>query len=93
MHSYWSTRLTRRLSRRRALAATGAAATAAAILAACGGGDDDGRSEKSSAVTEPVDTTKQAKRSGVMKDRTFADPPSLDVFTANNPWNSVGPMV
>ena len=93
MHSYWSTQLTRRLSRRRALAATGAAGTAAAILAACGGGDDGGRSEKSSAVTEPVDTTKQAKRSGVMKDRTFADPPSLDVFTANNPWNSVGPMV
>src|SRR5439155_12460023 len=61
-------------SRRRALAFTGGAVTSAALLAACGGGGKSGKPEASSKVkdasgllSQPVDTTKQAKRGGVMK--------------------------
>ena len=91
---YW-TMLRRRISRRRALTTAGTTAAGAAILSACG---VTGRSSSSGAkagsaalVTQPVDTTKQAKRGGIMKDRALADPPTLDIFTANNPWNGVGP--
>ena len=89
---YWSFIRSSRISRRRGLAAAAGGATAAALLAACSGGSE-GKGAKGGLLIEPVDTTRTAKRTGVMKDRTFADPPSLDVFTANNPWNSVGPMV
>src|SRR5262245_6633030 len=94
--SYWAERTSLRLSRRRAIAA-GAAATGAALLAACGGGKGSGGSAgkeaSSGLVTKPVDTTQRAKRGGVMKDRTHADIPSLDVLTASAPHNSVGPHV
>ena len=92
--SYWTRILDRRIDRRRALAASGGASIAAALLAACGSGDGDAGGGKSSKglISEPEDTTKQAKRTGTMKDRSFGDPPTLDPFTANNPWNTVGPM-
>jgi peptide/nickel transport system substrate-binding protein len=41
-HSYWTTTLGKRISRRHALAVTGSAAAAAAFLAACGSDDDGG---------------------------------------------------
>src|SRR3972149_6923173 len=69
--SYWDRVLYARLSRRRALAATGAAALGGAILSACGGDDEGGGggvTGVSSALTyKPVDTTKSAKRGGVIK--------------------------
>ena len=54
--NYWSSVLTRRLSRRRALAATGSAAAASAFLLACGG-DDDAASTGSSGATGSTATS------------------------------------
>jgi peptide/nickel transport system substrate-binding protein len=89
--SYWSGVVGRRTSRRRALTAMGLTVAAGAVLAACGGGDDGAKDGKATLVSEPEDTTKQARRGGIMKDRALAEPPTLDIFTANNPWNGVGP--
>ena len=36
-----------------------------------------------------MDTTKTAKRGGIFKTRTFADPGSLDINTPNNPTGKV----
>src|SRR5688500_10960710 len=89
--SYWTETLYRRISRRRALAATGTAAAAAALLAACGGGSGDSAptGESSGLITQPVDTTNQAKRGGTMKYRLSSEPPTLDIFTANLPHNNM----
>jgi ABC-type transport system substrate-binding protein len=78
--SYWSRVAKSRLSRRRALAATGATAAGAALLAACGGGDSggEGGEEASGLVAKLEDTTKQAKRGGVLKTTNPADPPHFD---------------
>ena len=77
MSSYWNPILTSRMSRRRALAAVGGTATAASLLAACGGGDkDDGQSgpqDASGLLSQPVDTTKQAKKGGILKNYTTGD--------------------
>src|SRR5207248_6587753 len=85
-----------RVGRRRALAATGATA-AAVLLAACGGGSSSSSKGKgggsSGLVATPADTTAQAKRTGISKDRAFADPPTLDILTSNNPWGSAGQKV
>jgi peptide/nickel transport system substrate-binding protein len=92
--SYWQQLSSGRLSRRKALAAGGGLTLGAAVLAACGssGSQSSGgsSSNKSSLVVEPVDTLAKAKRGGTMKDRGFADPPTLDIQTANNPWNTPG---
>jgi peptide/nickel transport system substrate-binding protein len=70
---------------------TGGVAAGAALLAACAGGDSGGGdSAANRLVAEPVDTVKEARRGGTMKDRGFADPPTLDVANANNPWNTPG---
>jgi ABC-type transport system substrate-binding protein len=73
--SYWSRVLTQRVNRRRALAVTAGTAGAAAFLAACGGGDDDdsstsgpsGPADTSGLLSKIEDTSKTAKRGGVMK--------------------------
>ena len=95
--SYWANVLNQRLGRRRALAATGVAATSAVLLAACGSGSSNSSSGKgadsSGFVAKPADTTAQAKRGGISKDRAFADPPTLDILTSNNPWGSAGQKV
>ncbi len=93
--SYWNSVLNNRLSRRRALAATGGLGAAAAFLAACGGGDsksDDG-GNKSSLVTDPVDTTKQAKRGGTLKWFAGNEPAHLDVQLDQAPMNQHKNMV
>jgi peptide/nickel transport system substrate-binding protein len=89
-HGYWETALAGRLSRRRTLAATGGATLAAAFLAACGGGDSGTESkteDKSSLVTKPVDTVKEAKRGGTIKDRMTADVSTMDVHQPIAPLN------
>ena len=88
--TYWSAVLNKRINRRRAIAATGATALGAAFFAACGGDDGGGEEETNSLVLKPVDTLKQAKRGGVLKDRNFGDPPSLDVIQATVSWNPFG---
>src|SRR5689334_887522 len=93
--SYWNSVLNNRLNRRRALAATGGLGAAAAFLAACGGGDsksDDG-GNKSSLVTDPVDTTKQAKRGGTLKWFAGNEPAHLDVQLDQAPMNQHKNMV
>jgi peptide/nickel transport system substrate-binding protein len=89
--TYWSKMSGRRLSRRRAVALTSTTAAGAALLAACSGGKSSpsGNSNggSSSLISQPVDTSKQAKRGGVLKDRTFGDPPTLDPVSPVNPLN------
>ena len=89
-NSYWSRVLTQRMARRRALAVTGGTAVGAALLAACGGGDDSGSGgggDSSSLVSKPVDTTKQATRTGILKDRVAADTSTLDPIGPVAPLN------
>ena len=90
--NYWSRTLSGRLNRRRFIAASGASALGAAFLAACGGGDDDsgstGSSDKTSLVTKREDSKSQAKRGGVLKDRTNADAPSFDAQSPIAPLNN-----
>lgn len=79
--SYWQDTVTRRISRRRALIATGGTAASAAFLAACGGGDSGsggGTKESSGLLTKPADTSKQAKRGGILRRNLAAEAPSLD---------------
>jgi peptide/nickel transport system substrate-binding protein len=78
--NYWQRTLSQRLGRRRALAAAGATAFGAALLAACGGdGDSAGESsDKSGLLTQPSDTSKEAKRGGILKRSTGSDPAGLD---------------
>ena len=80
MENYWTTVLGRRLSRRRALAATGTTAAAAAFLAACGGDSNDsgGFRDDSGLVTRPTDETGQAKRGGVLVNRTTSEPNTME---------------
>jgi ABC-type transport system substrate-binding protein len=79
MSDYWAKLIERRISRRRALAATGSLSASAALLAACGGGGGDSEGgEDSGLVSRPRDTFSQAKRGGVLKDHTRAEPRSLD---------------
>jgi peptide/nickel transport system substrate-binding protein len=92
--NYWSGILSQRIARRRALAATGATAAGAALLAACGGGDDAGSGGDSSGlVTKPADTTKQAKRGGVLKWFHGGEPANLDVQVDQAPKNLLKNMV
>ena len=78
MTSYWERAAALRVTRRRSLAAAGGGALAGALLAACGG--NEGKSSDSGhLVTKPTDSTKEAKRGGVMlfyRDRevTTSDP-------------------
>ena len=92
--AYWSKLTNRRITRRRALIGSGATAAGAAFLAACGGsetggGGGSGKSGEGGLVSKPVDTLKEAKRGGVMKDRNFGDVSTLDPFTPNNTLNAV----
>src|SRR6476620_8589230 len=94
--NYWSRLTDTRIGRRRIMATGAGASAAALLLAACGGGSSDSggkQADKSSLVAKADDTTKQAKRGGVLKDRTFGDPASMDGLEPQSPWNAIGPMV
>ncbi len=95
--SYWNRVLAGRMTRRRALAATGASAAAAAFLAACGGSDDNGggggggsgsTGSSNSILTKTTDSTSEAKRGGILKDRTQADVSSMDAQMPISPLNA-----
>ena len=77
---YWTNLKQGRLSRRRALAASAGAAAASAFLAACGGGDDGGgqKAPSSDLIAKQQDTTKDAKRGGVLKLSTATEPQHFD---------------
>src|SRR3954466_15886064 len=89
MSGYWNGILTRRISRRRALAGTGALAASAAFLAACGGssggsggGDKGGGSDKSGLLTDPKDTSAQAKPGGVWVNRLLSIADTMEPVAA-----------
>ncbi len=91
--NYWSGVLATRVTRRRGMAFTGGATLSAAFLAACGGGSSSnsssggGSKDQSGIVTKPVDTSKDAKRGGILKDKTNADITSMDVQQPLAPLN------
>src|SRR5581483_8682445 len=69
---------------------------AAIFLAACGGGDGDkggdsggATKDKSGLLTQPVDTTKTAKRGGTLRHYSTGDAPSLDPMTSAIQLNQV----
>jgi len=64
--NYWSGLLSHRLNRRRSLALAAVATAATSLLVACGGEERNRDSGASGLVTTPEDTSKQAKRGGVM---------------------------
>ncbi|HLF79497.1 MAG TPA: ABC transporter substrate-binding protein [Dehalococcoidia bacterium] len=81
--NYWQQALARRTSRRRAIVATGAVTASAAFLAACGGSDSggdggEGKQKASGLLATPSDTSKQAKRGGILRRNVNAEAPSLD---------------
>jgi peptide/nickel transport system substrate-binding protein len=87
--SYWGDFVGRRLNRRRALTTTAGAGLAAAILAACGssGSSSSPGKDANNLVTQPEDTSKGARRGGVLKSRNSADPATLDPAGAVAPLN------
>ena len=94
-NTYWQKTFKQRVSRRRALATSAAVASAAAFLAACGGGGDGGSTngDSTSLLTQAVDTTKDAKYGGIIKERIHADVPSLDINASVSALNSVSSHV
>jgi peptide/nickel transport system substrate-binding protein len=94
MTGYWSNILKQRASRRRALALSAGALSAAAVLAACGSdsgsnGLGDASGDTSGLLTNPNDSTKEAKRGGTHKFYIAGEPSSFDVHLAINPLEAV----
>ncbi len=87
---YWDALTGSRVSRRRAIAGTGGATLAAAFLAACGGGNKkdsgDKKSQGSSLLFTPTDTTKQATAGGNWVRAYPGQPLSQNV----DPYGAVG---
>jgi len=89
--NYWNTVTQQRLNRRRAIAITGGAAVGAALLAACGGSSstsDEKKAENASLIVKPSDTTSKAKKGGVMKWFSPAEPAHFDVSQGLSPLNT-----
>jgi len=91
--NYWSRVLAGKTSRRQALALTGGTALGAAFLAACGGGgsssDSGGKSSgaSTSLIYKTENSTSQAKKGGILKDRANGDAPSFSVQEPIAPLN------
>src|SRR5437763_4271059 len=80
-----------RPTRRRALVATAGAAASAALLAACGGGKSSSSGvtgNKSSLLSQPVESSAQAKRGGVSKWLFTSENATLDIHVAGAPLNT-----
>ena len=89
--NYWTSVTQQRLNRRRAIAITGGAAVGAALLAACGGSSstsDEKKAENASLIVKPSDTTSKAKKGGVMKWFSPAEPAHFDVSQGLSPLNT-----
>jgi peptide/nickel transport system substrate-binding protein len=78
MEGYWRENLKQRLARRRLLSASALAITGAVLSTACSGGSD-ANGDKSGLLAKPADTSKQAKRGGVLK---RSAPTDVDTFYA-----------
>jgi peptide/nickel transport system substrate-binding protein len=82
------------MNRRRAITLAGGTALGAAFLAACGGSDSGGGGgsgdgqNRSSLITKHEDTTKQAKKGGILKDRLTADTATMDPHGPIAPLNT-----
>jgi peptide/nickel transport system substrate-binding protein len=78
---YWPRAAAHRLTRRRGIVLGGGVALGAAFLAACGGSDNESAGEKSktsSLIAKVEDTTKEAKRGGVLKLSASGEPQNWD---------------
>ena len=62
--NYWQQTFEHRLNRRRALGVAATGTLGAAFLAACGGGGSEDKTDRTSLVVKPIDTSKAAKRGG-----------------------------
>jgi len=76
--NYWSETLASRVTRRRALAAAGTASVTAVLALACGKDGADGPVDKSGLLSPPADTTKNAKRGGILRRSNSSVPPFID---------------
>jgi hypothetical protein len=75
--NYWAKILDGRVARRRALALFGGAVLGAELLAACGGDEASGPVDKSALLSKPADTTKDAKRGGILRRSNSSLPPFI----------------
>jgi peptide/nickel transport system substrate-binding protein len=91
--SYWTKLSHARLGRRRALIGAGSGAMAGILLAACGGGSDDDGGDSTSLLVKPVDSSKEAKPGGVMKDSRNADIQHWDPHLSGAWWSFAGPAI
>ncbi|MGE3993627.1 ABC transporter substrate-binding protein, partial [Pseudorhodoplanes sp.] len=86
LNSYWERVSKQRVTRRRALAASSGGMLGLTLLAGCGGDGSAGvEGDASGLVVNKVDTSKQAKRGGIMKRSTDRDAAHLDVHQAVAP--------
>src|SRR3954468_13054147 len=91
MAHYWTSLTTRRIRRRQTLAATATGVGAAMLLAACGGGSDNKQSGQGSGlITQPADTSSNAKRGGVWPDSHTADVQTFDPQFMSIPSSPLG---
>ena len=80
--NYWTRALGARLNRRRVLIGASSLGVSAAVLAACGGSSSGRKEKTSSQITQPVDTSKQAKRGGSFPSSVPVDVTSFDTELA-----------
>jgi peptide/nickel transport system substrate-binding protein len=78
MSSYWDRVLSHRVSRRRGLSLVGGTAAAAAFLAACGDDGSGGPKDLSGLVSDIENSSNGAKRGGVLKWYSSAEPLHFD---------------